>query len=158
VLDARSADAGHVWRIAEIRIESHVVVGRVEYWVIEDVEKLSVEAKSESLGDLCVFEGAEIETRLKGRPENVATCGAIAGFERVAHRHAHLTRRDERDAKCSGVHHDRPNWSGYRSRRNARGNFLGAGRGLTWQQWNNGIADEIVRAVVHAGYTVTTRP
>jgi hypothetical protein len=46
---------GHVWRIAEIRIESHVVVGRVEYRVIEDVEKLSVEAKSESLGELRVF-------------------------------------------------------------------------------------------------------
>ena len=59
-------------RIAEERVEPHVVIRRIEAWVIEHVESLHIEAKNKPLFKFEVFEEREVDARLEWATEFVA--------------------------------------------------------------------------------------
>src|SRR5450755_1097805 len=99
-----------LWRVGEERVELHVVVGRVEARVVEDVKGLHIELQAEALGDLEIFEDGHVDTGLEGAAENVTAGRAKSGFVDVAHagdwvarRNAVLAWLQERNAEGSGV-------------------------------------------------------
>src|SRR5467141_2477933 len=79
------ARAGTVVRwIGEVRIESDVVVWSIEAWVIENIERLHIEAQFEPLPNLKILEERHVHAGLKRPDEDIPAASAKCGFVNVA--------------------------------------------------------------------------
>src|SRR5260370_6586313 len=79
------ASAGAVlgW-IGEVRIESDVVVWRIEARVIENIECLDIEAQFEPLLNLKILEERHVDAGLKRPDENIPAASAQCGFVNIS--------------------------------------------------------------------------
>jgi len=69
---------------AKRRVELDVIVGGVETWMVEDIEKLSRKFQGKPFCQLCVLVDRKVPSILKWPAENVASNGAEAGFRHIA--------------------------------------------------------------------------
>ena len=68
----------------ETWIQTKVAVGCVKARVVEEVEKLRVETKFISLGQVEFFEESKVETRLEGSAKCISRSGSKSRFGEIA--------------------------------------------------------------------------
>lgn len=136
-------------------IVRHVVVGRVEAWMIEEIERVEVEAQMHAFRDAKFFAERIVEADLKEAPENVAAAVSVTGLEdvaatgrlreRVTRRYAALAGRKKRRIESIYIEHG---FSGVDAGGPLQLSLTASDSGLERQNW---IRDEVVGAVVNAG-------
>lgn len=83
-----------IWRVPKERIKPHVIVRSVKAGVIEQVERLKVEAKFEAFSKLDLLEHSHVHARLEGTAEYIASSLAEASLVDIASPSREIAGRD----------------------------------------------------------------